>query len=155
MGHESIVYGYIMESDGHHEENKVAIAQFSFDELYPFSNIFWCDSSARYWHSVIGFTGSCKQIEPDWNEWMWKFSQLLSTLEASQAVVNLDGYMGSFAWKFRPLSVQRRLSAPRPTAPLSPFLKDEQWVIYETPDLDFSLDLALCDTDERWQVPRW
>lgn len=139
MGHQSIVSGYILEKSANREQNRTAIAHFTFDEKYPFSNIFWNDSPANFDTYIIGFTGSYRQIEDDWNEWLWKFSQFLSTLEALNAVVNLDCHLGCFRWKLQPFSRHQWMSRPPQIQRLPETFRGEPWGIYEAPDNDFTL----------------
>jgi len=72
---ESVVDGFIKVRE--HllvKESMEIIHAFDFDDRYPFTDIFWGPSPAAYGFPVIGFAGSYKQIEEDWNEWMWRFS---------------------------------------------------------------------------------
>jgi hypothetical protein len=142
MGTESIVSGYIRGNAGKHGDaadvkNRRAIAEFPFDEKYPFTNIFWCDSPARYGNTpIIGFAGCFKQIEESWNEWLWKFAQLLSQLEAIEARVNLDCIIGSYYWRLQPRSWLIYLQG-RGCAPAT--LQGEQWGIVQASPNDFTL----------------
>lgn len=154
MSHQSIISGYILEAGANHEKNMEAVGSFQFDEIYPFTNIFWGGSPASFGDSVIGFTGIYKEIEPDWNEWLWKFSQFLSHLEASRAVVHLDGILGDFEWRLQPASWHNMLSENRTIRQLPDTFKGEQWGIYKAPPNDFSLTPPW---NEDWNqlVPRW
>ena len=135
MGLESIVFGYIMVPNRDYiEHNRQAIAAFPFDKEYPFTNIFWLDSPAQYYFPLIGMTGSYKEIEYRWSEWLWKFSQLLSRLEAIEAHVHLHCIYGCLAWELKPKSVCERQLPPPAT------LVGQQWGITEAPPDDFSID---------------
>lgn len=139
MGMDSFVNGYIVGAGGRHGDeanvvNRQALSVFTFDEKFPFTNIFWPDSPACYGNRpVIAFAGCYKQIEEAWAEWMWKFSQLLSTLEAVDARVHLDCVRGYFSWRLQPKSVylayQLKQSYPAT-------LHGESWGVVEAPDPD-------------------
>ncbi len=128
MGHQSCISGYILQRDDRRsiEHNRGAVAAYPFDEVFPFTNIFWFDSPADYFFPLIGLTGSYKQVEEFWSEWLWKFSQLLSRLEALEAYVNLDCVGGEFRWKLKAWSVHQEL-------PLPPSLVGERWGITKAP----------------------
>ena len=154
MGFQSLVYGTIEEWGDNRESNRLAIAQFEFDDVYPFTNIFWSGSPAAYKQSVIGFAGSYKEIESDWNDWMGKFTQLLSNLEAFNTIVTLDGWRGHFTWRLSPLSWLEHLAGTFPEPPTT--FKGEEWGIYEAPNHDFSLDPGFSDiTAPGLDVPLW
>ncbi len=106
MGMNSIVSGYIEVTDRKKDwrYNRRVIEHFPFDDVYPFTNIFWFDSPARYFLPLIGFVGSYKQIDEDWPEWMWKLSTLLSRLIAVSATVRLECIMGEYFWDLEPES---------------------------------------------------
>jgi hypothetical protein len=160
MGTESIISGYIRTAgENFMEQNRRAIAEYPFDNVWPFRNIFWSDSPARYGYPVIGFAGSYKQVEEVWSEWLWKLSQLLSRLEAIDARVSLDCLIGHFCWRLEPRSMYQRL--PRPGTWVS-----ECWGITEAPEQDFSIDpewlgqternLSTWDTDTGdWMSYKW
>jgi hypothetical protein len=145
MGTESIVSGHIKMRSEHHvgqllqvQRTKEALDAFTFDEVYPFTNIFWCDSPARYSGAVIAFAGSYKQIEEVWHHWLWKISQLLSTLDASEAIVTLDCIMGTYQWRLIPrisydiLHLRQKQDWPET-------LVGQQWGVIEAPQDDFSI----------------
>lgn len=133
MGSESIVSGHI-QIRGAVEETKAAINSFDFfDEKWPFTNIFWCDSPAQYLCPVVGFAGSYKQVEEVWSEWLWKFGQLLTTLDAYEARVNLKCIIGDYSWRLMPKICCQSNSWPKT-------MIGQQWVIVSTPEQDFSID---------------
>jgi hypothetical protein len=149
---ESVISGFIKVRE--HplvEQSIVIINAFEFDDIYPFTNIFWGASPAAYGFPVIGFAGSYKQIEEDWNEWMWKFSQLLSHLDAVEARVSLSCILGNFNWKLEPkLRFDNRHS--RDT------MQGQVWGITESPEPDFSTDpvwLAHFSDKKYGLVERW
>lgn len=134
MGHDSVVSGFIKIRDHQFmEQAQKAINSFEFDSVWPFTNIFWCDSAAQYSFPVIGFVGSYNKIEEVWSEWLWKFGQLLSQLDAFQARVNLDCILGVYSWELRPRAYC--LSATRP-----PTMINQSWIIVSAPENDFSID---------------
>lgn len=149
MGHVSIVSGFISISPrGSLERTREAINAFEFDEVWPFSNIFYCESPAQYSHPVVGFAGSYKQVEEVWSEWLWKFGQLLSTLEATDARVCLDCIMGIHSWELRPKAGARKAETIWSSSLGQP------WVITRAPDDDFSVDPAwLKHTEGNLKVP--
>lgn len=105
---------------------------FEFDEVYPFTNIFWGPSPASYGSTLLGFVGSYKQIEEDWNEWLWKFSQLLSGLDAIEAHVRLKCVVGEYHWKLEPRSLfEGHISGDS--------MRGQVWGITQAPDPDFSI----------------
>lgn len=126
---ESIVWGYIKFGDnGSLAAAEGSIAAYPFDEVYPFTNIFCGGSPARYGAAVIGFAGSYKQVEEDWNEWLWKFADLLSRLPAREAHVGLDCVIGSYRWKLEPGSPRQSGQDGAPG-----------WTITRAPADDFSI----------------
>jgi hypothetical protein len=143
MGSQSIVHGYILERDTQWmTENRLAIQSFNFDERYPFTNIFWGESPHQYFFPAIGFIGSYNQIEAHWKEWLWKFSQMLSCLEAWEAHVYLNSIRGQHYWQLEPQSVYlgRQMSGQdKKSGELPPSLKGEPWGIVEAPQNDFTL----------------
>jgi hypothetical protein len=143
MGHMSVVSGYVVaRGEQYMEQNLRAIATYPFDDPYPFTNIFWGGSSARYFYPLIGLTGSYRLIEEAWSEWLWKFSQLLSQLEAIEARVSLDCIIGSYSWELH----------PRPNCPPFQQVKSfigQPWVITEAPADDFSVDSEWLQQCER------
>lgn len=169
MGHISLVNGYIqLRNTGRHydgvrpyrEQQQLGlqdamntIAEFNFDEIYPFTNIFWGGSPSQYSLPVIIFGGSYKQIEENWNEWLWKFSQMLSSLEATEANVSLDCMLGNYAWQLHP-------HCWRCDSTLLTKLNGQQWGITKAPEDDFSIDLPgrpRYDSNSQWDkfVERW
>ena len=144
---ESVITGFIKVRD--HtlaKQSMETINAYDFDDVYPFTNIFWGASPAAYGFPVIGFAGSYKQIEENWNEWMWKFTQLLSRLDAIEAHVNLSCLLGDYDWKLEPrLRFEDRLSRDS--------MQGQVWGITEAPEPDFSTDptwLAYC-SDEKYR----
>jgi hypothetical protein len=137
----SIVSGYIRFAGAHLLPAAVAtIAAYPFDDVYPFTNIFAGGSPAAYGAGVIGFAGSYKQVEEEWGEWLWKFADLLSRLDADEAHVGLDGVLGSHRWTLEPEAGGTR-----------------QWAITRAPAEDFSIHpewLAHFDRGWRRFVPR-
>jgi hypothetical protein len=159
MSHRSIVSGYIVAwGEKYMEQNLQAIATYPFDDPYPFTNIFWGGTPARYFYPLIGLTGSYRSIEEVWSEWLWKFGQLLSRLEAIEARVSLDCSIGSYSWEFRP-----RAKCP-PMQQIESFI-GQPWVITQAPADDFSIDPEWLRQSERdqvydsatkvWQPYRW
>jgi hypothetical protein len=159
MGCDSIVTGYIQSWGRSRAEqntmdefwayNQEVIATYPFDTAYPFTNIFWCDSPAQYFRPLIGFVGSYKQIEEYWSEWLWKFAQLLSNLEAYRARVYLNCVMGHHFWELEPESVF--LGVPDSLRSL----RGEKWGIVKAPENDFSIDpswLATHREKSLWNV---
>ncbi len=148
---ESIVSGFIqLSSPSLLQKNVEEIKKYPFDEAYPFTNIFWGHSSAQYGLPVIGFTGSYKQIEEDWNEWLWKMSQLLIGLDALKARVNLDCILGSYTWLLKPRSVFEEDKTAQS--------RKKQWGIVEAPENDFCINPEwLAYTQKTWSqfVERW
>ena len=133
---ESVVSGWI-KSTNHDiaKENHKIIDSFGYDEIYPFTNIFQDVSSTAYGCSILSFAGSYKQIEEDWNEWLWKFSQLLTRLDAIEAVVHLDCVLGNYRWKLEPKARFENLKIPDS-------LRGQIWGIVEASAPDFSTDAA-------------
>lgn len=130
----SIVTGYIKTRGFYSTQKNIqAINSFRFDEVYPFTNIFWGSSPASYESPVIGFAGSYKQIEEDWAEWLWKFSQLLSGIDAVSARVNLDCVVGSYTWLLQPEYFLKNKKSDRS-------MIGEVWGITEAPEEDFSVN---------------
>lgn len=134
MGHASIVNGFIIiRSHELMEQTKGTINSFDFDEVWPFTNIFWCDSPAQYSNPVVGFGGSYKQIEEVWSEWLWKLGQLLSRLDAIEARVNLHCVIGDYSWELRPKAYCESKDWPQS-------MLGEPWVVASAPEKDFSID---------------
>jgi hypothetical protein len=135
MGYRSIVFGHI-ETLGNqsYEANKQALRAFQFDDLYPFPDIFRIESPPRYKAPSIFFGGTFKQLEEDWLTWFDQFVSLLSTLEAVEANVVLDCWLGRFAWTLAPRSlveaerVQLLTSSERKAMPIS-----QPWCIVQAP----------------------
>lgn len=155
---ESIVNGFIkVPSLEAANRNMKVIGKFDFDDVYPFTDIFLGISAAAYCFYVIGFAGSYKQIEEDWNEWLWKFGQLLSHLEAVEARVSLSCLLGDYIWKLEPKSLFEDPYAKEST-------QGQMWGITESPQPDFSTDstwlthCAALNSDcwppliERWSI---
>jgi hypothetical protein len=146
MGMQSTVCGVIRTCTGRKPEewqarqldNERALAAFPYDERYPFTDIFWAHSPAQYQTPVIGFAGSYKQIEEHWSEWLWKFSQLLSTLDANDAFVYLHCIRGSFAWRLQPLSFHLAVNGISDRNSSFAY-RGEEWGIVEAPADDFTL----------------
>jgi hypothetical protein len=171
MGNPAIVNGYIglhfngtnVHEDAFIEEHRQIIAKFPFDDKYPFANIFWIDSPAKYFYPVIGFTGSFKDIHLDWEEWLWKFSQLLTLMEANDARVQLDSLWGYFAYRLRPKGWDAPWNSPEnkhhPGYEYPRFYMGKEWGIVEAPAWDFSFRPDLAGTCEgpKWDkfVQRW
>jgi hypothetical protein len=161
MSSQSIVSGYILLSqnvpnhkwDDRIQQTSTAIDNFYFDEKYPFTNVFWPHSPAQYDGHVIGIVGAYKDLHLDWEEWLWKFSQMLSRLEAIEADVRLDSLWGRFSYRLQ--AHAWRLGPPWPDSFIG-----EQWGIVELPEWDFSFRPDLVEkksSDIRWDkfVPRW
>ena len=133
------------------QPSMATVNAFDFDNRYPFTNIFWADSPARYNFPVIGFCGSYKQIEEDWNEWLWKFGQFLSALDAIEACVNLHCILGSYQWHLEPELLHRQPTSRGST-------KGQKWGVIAAPENDFSVHptwLAHCETKWTQFVERW
>jgi hypothetical protein len=140
MGAQSRVYGYIEQCQDYSPETNIpAIRSFHYDEKHPFTNIFFFPE-AKYFFPIIGFAGSYRQLEEAWNEWLWKFSQLLSTLDARYARVHLDCYRspGRYTWLLMPESAYLWRLDHRYPLPYS--LTGEEWGIVEAPEDDFTLN---------------
>lgn len=167
MGNQSIVSGYISIFGGESsiEETRQAIATHPFDRVWPFTNIFWCDSPAQYDGAVVVFGGSYNQVEEVWNDWLWRFSQLLTGLDGWDARVTLDCILGVYTWRLWPKRrykwsewvKQGQIGRPQY---LSGSMIGEEWGIIEAPENDFSTDaewLAKYQQDEGWgkQANRW
>lgn len=133
MGNYSVVSGFIHLRDEPIERAKETIDSFEFDDVWPFTNIFWCDSPAHYFSPVVGFAGSYKQVEEVWSEWLWKFSQLLTRLDAHHAQVHLSCVMGNHSWQLRPKVCAQSTRWPKS-------MIGEPWVITSAPENDFSID---------------
>jgi len=159
MGMQSIVYGAIITCTGNNSneykvkqlDNERAIAAFTYDEKYPFNNIFWANSPAQYFTPVIGFAGSYKQVEEHWSEWLWKFSELLSTLDAFEATVHLECVRGRYLWRLRPISYLKGVLNKPLNSSIS--YKGEQWVIVESPPNDFTLSPRIEDNKHTFFDP--
>ncbi len=117
------------------EQSWQRVGGFEFDAVFPFTNIFWPGSPAAYGFPVIGFAGSYKQIEEAWTEWLWKFSRLLSALDAVEAQVNLNCVLGSYRWALQP-----RLHFTDPTAYYKASMEGQVWGIVAASDPDFTED---------------
>lgn len=103
MGERSIVYGHIRTlGNSSAEFNRAALGRFSYDEVYPFPNIFRHEDGLRYQAPSIFIGGTFKELEADWPTWMNRFAALLSTLQAVEANVILDCWFGRFAWTLQP-----------------------------------------------------
>jgi hypothetical protein len=89
---------------------------------------------------------------------LWKFSQLLTCLEALRAQVSLDCVIGSYRWELRPKA------NCHPIRQVATFV-GEPWVITSAPEHDFSIDpdwLRECEQNQqydpatdRWLPYRW
>lgn len=138
MGNQTFVYGWIDALSRENEDfNREALLAFPYDDVYPFKNIFWMDSPAQYRGPIIFFGGSYKGLEEHWNEWLWKFTQLLSTLEAYEARVHLKTeIIGEFAYTLRP---ELYLDCRQDTS--GKLAVGDQWFIVESPptEEDFRL----------------
>lgn len=134
MGHASFINGLIeIRSYELMEQTRHVINSFEFDEKWPFTNIFWCDSPSQF-SPVVGLAGSYKQIEEVWSEWLWKFGQLLSRLDAYAAWVSLSCIMGDYSWRLKP----EACCVPNREWP--PTMINQPWVITSAPEQDFSID---------------
>lgn len=131
---ESVISGFIkVREHGLVNQTMEIINAYDFDDTAPFTNIFAGGSPAAYGFAVIGFAGSYKQIEESWNEWMWKFTQLLSRLDAIEAHVNLSCLLGDYDWKLEPrLRFEDRYSREP--------MRGQVWGITDAPEPDFSTD---------------
>ena len=149
---ESVVTGFIkLREHNLAEESMEIINTFEFDDSYPFTNIFLGASPAAYNFPVIGFAGSYKQIEENWNEWLWKFSRLLSCLDAVEAHVSLSCVLGNYSWKLEP-----RLRFDNRHSPDT--MQGQIWGITESSEPDFSTDptwLAHFPEEKYELVERW
>lgn len=134
MGNQSIVNGYILVPEfSYIDSNMKAISSHNFDDQYPFTNIFWRGPRDQYFMPVIAIAGSYREIENDWNEWLWKFSQLLSSLEAIRAKIYLDCILGDWKWVLKPESLIRKKGSRGES-----FI-GQTWGISSGPEDDFSL----------------
>lgn len=103
MGFRSVVFGHIQTLDNQaYEANRQALQVFPYDELYPFPNIFHLESTPRYTAPSVIFGGTFKAVEEDWHTWFGRFAALLSTLQATEANVLLDCWLGRYAWTLAP-----------------------------------------------------
>lgn len=141
------------------DESMKIVNDFDYDDVFPFTNIFWGASPAAYGFPVIGFAGSYKQVEEGWSEWMWKFSQLLSRLDAVEAHVNLNCILGDFHWTLQP-----QLHFDHFTAYYKFSMTHQIWGITEASEPDFSIDPRWPEHCAKWasggwndweQLPRW
>lgn len=89
MGHQTLVYGYIETDPSMDEFNRATLSAFSYDEKYPFPNIF-SPPVTGYQASMIAFAGAFKTLEEHWEDWQEKFESLLSKLRARTAIVRLE-----------------------------------------------------------------
>lgn len=87
MGFQNTVFGYIETNYQMDQENEQVLANFNFDEKYPFTNIFSTPKEQVYLCSMISFAGYYKNLEDDWGEWLSKFEKLLGQLSAISATV--------------------------------------------------------------------
>ena len=152
MGMQSKVYGYISLRDKKyiHDAERVLL-EYPSDNTYPFTNIFHIEKNATYFHPMIGIAGSFKQIEKWWPEWMWKFSDFLSRLEALEARVHLNSIMGKHFWVLEPENayfnspqmVNGKWQLPahddHPVWNQNTFV-GQKWGIVEAPENDFAID---------------
>ncbi|ACO47898.1 hypothetical protein DEDE109153_11980 [Deinococcus deserti] len=139
MGFRSVVFGHIHTLDNQaHEANRQALQAFPYDELYPFPNIFHIESAPRYKAPSIIFGGTFKQVEDDWHTWFDRFAALLSTLEAIEANVILDCWLGRYAWTLAPEVLAQGGSV---TAALDErgTLTGERWCIIQAPAISDDL----------------
>src|SRR5262245_27255795 len=103
MGAETTVYGYICLIPAHRKLNEGVLARWSFDQLYPFPNIF-SGIHRGYGGDVIAFAGNLMSLDEDWPEWESRFENLLSNLQGRSARVHLehetDGEIKSVGYVF-------------------------------------------------------
>ena len=89
---QSYVYGYIQTLSNFDDYNNEVLKGYTFDEVYPFSNIF-CAPKKMYRGSIISFAGIYKDLgnidESDWKEWVAKFEKMLQSLYSFSASVHL------------------------------------------------------------------
>lgn len=133
---ESVVTGAIkMREPARSQPVMERINAYDFDAVFPFTNIFWSGSPAVYGFPIIGFAGSYKQIEEAWLEWLWKFSRLLSSLDAVEAQVTLSCVLGTYFWILQP-----RLHFADSTAYFTNSMEGQLWGIIAASDPDFTED---------------
>lgn len=148
----SVVDGYIIARDSLQEENMRAIIESDLHVAYPLTSV-WISGLRPGESYTIWFSGYYHfRLEEHWNEWLWRFSQLLLKLEASVARANLNCDLGYFVWKLQPYS--SRFGAATASS------KGEQWGITKAPENDFSIDLPgrpRYDSNSKWDkfVERW
>ncbi|WP_157463985.1 hypothetical protein [Deinococcus pimensis] len=106
------------------EFNRRALADFNFDASFP--DVFHVEPAPRYGAPSIFLGGTFKEIEQDWRAWLSRLAGLLSTLEAVEATVTLDGWRGRFTWVLQPDVVARGEAWPAS-------LVGQRWVLIEWP----------------------
>lgn len=83
------------------------------------------------YHPLVGIAACYKQVEEAWSECLWKFSQLLSRLEATEACVTLDSRLGSQTWLLEPEVICSNCYRWPNT------LIGQKWFITKAPDENF------------------
>lgn len=89
MSAETIVYGYICLEPSLRKHNEDVLKRWSFDELYPFPNLY-SDIRTGYGGDIVSFAGSLKSLDEDWAEWEERFETLLFQLYGRTARVHLE-----------------------------------------------------------------
>lgn len=118
MSTQTIVYGYVEGMTDQNDFNRARLAEFEYDETYPFRNVFSSPREA-YRTSILSFADSIKATHQDWCEWVHRFEELIVFLDAISAEVRFSNDASSEslclsylyvdgAWKrWRVISVER------------------------------------------------
>ncbi len=87
MGYQTIISGYINVK----EESSLSslTKSFSFEDVYPFTNIFYPPRKV-YKSNFVAFGTSLKSKSSEWNIWIDSFERFLSELDFSFARVYIE-----------------------------------------------------------------
>jgi hypothetical protein len=71
------------------EHNRGALADFPYDTVYPFTNIY-SEVRPGYGGDIVSFAGGFKSLDDEWNEWEARFEELLFRLYGRSVQVHLE-----------------------------------------------------------------
>lgn len=123
MGHESLVYGAIVEPGWKHADyerlrrlNQAVLLVLPESDSWPFLTrpMFafagTTPQTGRYKSYVLHFGATLKAVEWEWHEWLAKFERLLAQLFWDEVYLHLrtEGTVGQYDYRYRAEAVGER-----------------------------------------------
>lgn len=95
MGHYTSIYGYIESHKKYIDRNQAAIANFQFDEVFPFANGFGqFNGSTRGSFLISSYATIVKNDDEEtWLEWILRFEELLGEMDGYLAKARFESDM--------------------------------------------------------------